>query len=200
MPWWADLLQGQEQAPALPPQRPVWSAEARESHRSLFTAGRSASFYPLTTFYGRLGERLEQAKRHGEPLAVVVLQLPVRGSQGWTRQRQRELENALRLSVRRGDLPARLSPTTLAVALPQTGANAGVVALRLQRVLTRLAEGRVAAGTACHPADGSTARELLQVATWRSLTALPGSQPDPELTQLLGPLRPGRAERSSPSR
>jgi hypothetical protein len=194
MPWWADVLGEQEQAPALPQQRPVWTAEARESHRLLFTAGRPASFYPLSTFYGRLGEKLELAKRLGEPLAVVVLQLPSRSAQQWTRQRQRDLENVLRLSVRRGDLPARLSPTTLAVALPHTGASAGVVALRLQRVLSRLAEGRVGSGTACHPADGRTARELLQVATWRSLTAMPGAQPDPELAQLLGPLRPTRTE------
>ena len=53
---------------------------------------------------------------------------------------------------------------------------------------------------ACHPADGGTARELLQVATWRSLAAMPGSEPDPALTQLLGPIRPSPAERISPYR
>jgi hypothetical protein len=30
--------------------------------------------------------------------------------------------------------------------------------------------------------------ELLRVATWRSLSARPRVQPDPELTRLLGPL------------
>lgn len=184
-PWWADLLQQLPQTPPPLEPRPVWPAAVREDHRSFLGPGsRPATFYPLTTFYGRLGEALEQAQRDGLPLAVVVLQLPDLAPQ--ERRQQRVIETALRLDVRRDDLPARLAPATLAVALPRTGAGAGVVALRLQRVLSRLAGGRVVTGTACFPTDGNTARELLRAATWRSLKALPGTRPDPELTRLLG--------------
>lgn len=186
LPWWAELLMGRDPVSLQPEHRPVWNACVREDHRALFgAAGPVASFDALPTFYERLGEVLEQAKRAGLPLAVVVVQLP-----DLELEEQRELELAVRLSVRRDDLPARLAPTTLAVALPRTGAGAGVVALRLQRVLSRLAGGRVVTGMACFPADGSAARELLRVAIQRSLTALPGSAPDPELTRLLGPLPP----------
>jgi hypothetical protein len=161
-PWWAELFLGKDQPPPPPRQRPVWTAQIRDSHRSLFgPAGRAADFYPLTTFYGRLGEELEQAQRQGQPLAVVVVQLPdVAQSE---RRLQRELEIALRLSVRCDDLP--------------------------------VAGGRVVTGMACFPTDGNTPLALLRVATWRSLTALPGSprEPDPELTRLLGPLNPAGA-------
>jgi hypothetical protein len=188
-PWWSELLPKRTRLRSEPRQRPVWTAQIRESHQSIFgPADRPASFYPLTTFYGRLGEELEQARRHGGPLAVVVLQLPAAGPQDPQRRLQREVEIALRLSVRRYDLPARLAPMTLAVGLPHTGDSAVVVALRLQRVLSRLTGGRVVAGIARLPTDGNTALALLRVATWRSLAALPGSQPDPELTRLLGPL------------
>jgi hypothetical protein len=127
----------------------------------------------------------------------VVVQLPDLGIS--ERRLQREMEIALRLSVRGDDLPARLAPTALAVALPRTGDSAGVVALRLQRVLSRLAGARVATGMASFPTDGNTSLALLRVATWRSLTALSGSypEPDPELTRLLGPLNPSGVERLS---
>jgi hypothetical protein len=196
-PWWAELLMGRDPAPSPSGHRPVWNAAVREDHRTLFGAtGRPVRCYPLLTFYARLGEALEEAKRQGQPLAVVVLQWPGRGLP--EPRRQREGEFVVRLRVRREDLVGRLSPTSLAVALVRAGADVGVVALRLQRVLSRLAGGGVGTGTACFPTDGHTARALLRVATGRSLAAQPGAPPEPELTQLLGPLGPGEAEGGSP--
>jgi hypothetical protein len=191
LPWWGELLMGSDPVSLQPEHRPVWNASVREDHRALFGAtGPVGSFYALPTFYARLGEVLERARREGQPLTVVVVQLPDVGPQ---ERRQRELELAVRLSVRREDLPGRLAPTTLAVALSRTGAGAGVVALRLQRVLSRLAGGQVGVGTACHPIDGSMALLLLRAATLRSLAALPEASPDPELIRLLGPLNPSQA-------
>jgi hypothetical protein len=189
-PWWAELLQGL----ATPPQsveRPVWNAEVREFHRSgVLAIAPPASFYPLRTFYGCLGEELDQAKRHGQTLTVVVLQLPDPASPAPSRRQLRDQETALRLSVRCGDLPTRLSPTTLAVALPRCETHAGGVVLRLQRLLAPVVGGKVVSGVACFPGDGSTALELLRAAAWRSMSGLPRTQPDPELTRLLGPLGP----------
>jgi hypothetical protein len=186
--WWAALLKRRGIEPRLDEPRPVWNADARESYRAEAGAlGAPASFYPLRTFYGCLGEELDQAKRQGQLLAVVVLELPDQPS----REQQREQETALRLAVRSGDLTTRLSPTTLAVALPRCQAQPANAALRLQRMLTAVVGGKVGAGMACFPADGSTALELLRAATWRSLTELGRKELDPELARLLGPLTPG---------
>jgi hypothetical protein len=193
-PGWAELLQEQAQLP--PQERPVWTAPAREDRCSLFgPATCPVNFHPLPTFYRCLGEKLEQAKRHGQPVAVIVLKLPALGP--LERLREREMEIGLLQQVRGEDLPVRLSPTTLAVALPHIGAHASVVALRLRRVLSSVVGGRVDVGTAWFPADGSTALELLRAATGRILTAVPGSQLDPELTRLLGPIGPTGAQQPS---
>jgi hypothetical protein len=192
--WWAALLQRRGIAPPLTEPRPVWDADGREAYRAKAGAtGPPASFYPLRTFYGCLGEELDQAKRQGQVLAVVVLELPA----GASREQQREQETALRLAVRCGDLTTRLAPTTLAVALPRCQTHPGSAALRLQRMLTAVVEGKVVSGMACFPSDGSTALELLRVATWRSMTGLGRKELDPELARLLGPLNPGGAARPS---
>jgi hypothetical protein len=187
-PWWTELLQGRAPTPPPAVERPVWNAEVREFHRSGVAVTRPpASFYPLRTFYGCLEEELDQAQRHGQPLVVVVLQLPNHPPAVSPRQQQRDQENAVRLAVRCGDLPTRLTPTTLVVALPRCGTTGDVI-LRLQRLLSPVVGGAVVSGVASFPRDGSTALELLRVATWRSLSARPRLQPDPELTRLLGPL------------
>jgi hypothetical protein len=133
----------------------------------------------------RLLEEFAQAQGTGQPLAVVVYQLPTLTPEGW-----REVEIALRLEVRRDDLPTRLGAMTVAVVLPQTGAGAMQVALRAERTLSKVVAGPVVSGMAVYPQDGPTAMDLLRAATWRSLKTLPARREDPDLVRLLGPLSP----------
>jgi GGDEF domain-containing protein len=141
----------------------------------------------VRTFYLRLVEEIQRAERSQRPLAILILQLPFRPTERW---RQQQLEHRLRAGVRGNDFASHLSDTTFAVALPETGRGAAVVAARLERRLSEVANGRVIPGVAHWPRDGQTALELLRTAIRRSLVALPGRRMDPELQKLVGTLTP----------
>jgi GGDEF domain-containing protein len=82
-------------------------------------------------------------------------------------QRQQALEMAVRMDVRKGDVPARLGETTFAVLLPDTDQTAVIVAARLQRAVSNITGRSVSTGVAYYPEDATTASELLQTASGR---------------------------------
>jgi hypothetical protein len=168
--------------------RESWSPQTRDSYRSKLRPGpNTAEFDLVRNFYLRLIAEIQGAERTQCPLAILILQLPLRPTERW---RQQQLEHRLRAGVRGNDIASHLSDTTFAVALPGTGKGAAVVAARLERRLSEVADGRVITGVAHWPRDGQTALELLRTAIRRSLVALPGRQMDPELEQLVGKLTP----------
>lgn len=182
--WWRVVFSWLKPAGQPPPEREVWSPEVREQYRAARLPGMvPLHLLPVSSFYRCLLEEFAQAQGTGQPLAVVVYQLPQLTPEGW-----RQVEIALRLEIRRDDLPTRLGAMTVAVALPQTGAGAAYVAIRTERVLSQVVGGPVVSGVAVTPPDGPTALELLRTATWRSLQTLPARQQDPELERWLGPL------------
>lgn len=119
---------------------------------------------PAPRFSQRLEEAIKQARGQQQALAVVVLQMAGPPPEP---RRQQVLEMPLRLDVREGDVPGRLSETTFAVLLPETDETAIVVAARLQRALANITGQPVTTGVAYYPADAATARKLLQIASSR---------------------------------
>ena len=173
--------------PAEGGKREVWTPEARALQRLASpTRLPQSGLYPLMTVFQWVNQEIRRVDGETGQLAVVVLQLPALPAA--PEHRQRQLEIALRREVRSNDLPTRLSETALAVALPETGADAAGVADRLQQVLSQVAGARVGGGAACYPRDGRTALELLRTAAQRSQAAPAGKWKDPELERLLGPL------------
>jgi hypothetical protein len=145
--------------------RAVWTPEMRANYRFQATQMTPPELCPAALFYDRLADVIEQASSQGAPLAVVVLQLQEPPAEV---QRQQALEMAVRLDVRKGDVPTRLGETTFAVLLPDTDRTAVIVAARLQRALANITGPPVAMGVASYPEDATAASELMQIASSRS--------------------------------
>lgn len=158
--WWADPAEWPETDGS--DGRVEWTPEMRASYRSRIIPLAPPELCPAPRFYDRLAEAIEQACSQRWPLAVVVLQIHEPPAE---LHRQQALEMALRLDVRKGDIPARLGETTFAVLLPETDSMAVVVAARLQRALANITGKPVSTGVACYPEDAATAPELLKVAS-----------------------------------
>jgi hypothetical protein len=119
-------------------------------------------------------------------MAVLVLQLPETAH--LSEHERREMEIALRLSVRREDVLACLTDTTLAIVLPETGSGAALLGARLEQILERHLGDRILWAAAHYPHDGKNGLEFLRIATRRSLLSCPGIARAAELERLLGPL------------
>jgi diguanylate cyclase (GGDEF)-like protein len=127
-------------------------------------------------FHARLGEELARARRHGLPLAVVLLDLDhfgalnARYGRGVGDDTLAETALMLKLQLRDTDLVARLGADTFGVLLPETGAGpAARCASRVRRALEEHAFARVghlsaSAGVAAGPRDGVEAVALLDEA------------------------------------
>jgi hypothetical protein len=145
--------------------RALWTPEMRASYRSRLTPMTPPELCPAPLFQDRLEAAIEQAGVQPGPLAVVVLQIDEQPSD---LRRLQALEMAVRLDVRKGDVPTRLGEMTFAVLLPETDRLAVIVAARLQRALSNITGRQVSVGVACYPEDATTAPELLQMASRRS--------------------------------
>jgi hypothetical protein len=185
--WWERLWRhGELQAPA---PRPVWTPEARLLRQELPRPALTHNgLYPLPTFYERLTTAIAHAKQQAQSVAVLILQLP--DTLHLSEQSQREMEIALRLSLRSEDVPAHLTATTLAILLPGAGSGAAQVGARLEALLKQYVGEPVHWDAASYPQDGETALELLRRAARQSLRLMPGIARIAALERLLGSLGP----------
>jgi hypothetical protein len=126
---------------------------------------------------------LGEARRRQWSVAVLVLHIPALTK--LDTRRQRDIEMALRLDLRQGDVLARLSNTCIAVSMPETDLGATTVAARFKRTLRQMMDEEVGSAVAFYPQDGDTSRELLRRATQRCLTGCPHRPPDQKLAWLL---------------
>ena len=135
-----------------------------------------------TTFHARLTEELARSRRHGLPLALVLIDLDHFGALNARYGREAgdaalaEAALMLKLQLRETDLVARLGGDTFGLLLPETDAGPALrCASRVRRALEEHPFGRVgrvtaSAGVASGPRDGLEAVELLDRAD-RSLGA-----------------------------
>jgi len=128
------------------------------------SAVRADGVHHLPTFLGRLIEETARAERYQLEYGVVVLRLPPALAASPERM---EIEAALRSSLRRGDIPGRLSEELLAVLLPETGRKAPDAARRIARLLSETAGTAISAGYARYPADAVQVSDLIRIATAR---------------------------------
>jgi RNA polymerase sigma-B factor len=184
----ADELRDTQLRVQYSPRRMAGDPTVIDAATGLYTAG---------YFHSRLAEEITRACRHRQDLALVVLaldgvgvrindrtpnpsvsQLPehpkpksgkkVRTASVRSPSALKELGVALRECLRKADIPARVDPETLAVALPQTGEGAVAVAKRMSDLLTQVAAATIASGVALYPADGREPTALLAVARARA--------------------------------
>jgi hypothetical protein len=123
--------------------------------------------HPFHPFLIRLQEEIGRAERYSRDMGLVVFQLPPTATSRW---KQRAAEIALRDTLRKADIPGRLSDTMLGVILPETGQGVTLATERIARLLSDTAGGPVGSGFARFPDDGKKPSELLKVATQRSGT------------------------------
>lgn len=129
-----------------------------------------------STFHARVAEELSRARRHGLPIAVVLVDLDHFGALNARFGREvgdaalAEAALLLRLQLRDTDIVARLGGDTFGLLLPETdSAPALRCANRVTRALEEHAFARVkrltaSAGVASGPRDGVEALELLEQA------------------------------------
>ncbi len=148
-----------------------------ELHRLRHQPGRD----PVTglpdarAFHARLGEELARSRRHGVPLALVMLDLDHFGALNARYGRVvadevlAEAALVLKLALRETDLLARLGGDAFAAVLPESdGAAAWRCADRLVRALEehrfpRVSRLTASAGIAASPRDGVEGVELMNV-------------------------------------
>jgi hypothetical protein len=123
-----------------------------------------SGLYHFPTFLCRLIEEAARAERYRLEFGVVVFQLPFATASAPQRA---ELEAALRSSLRKADIPGRLSDDLLAVLLPETGRRAPEAAQRISHLLSQAAGTPISAGYARYPADSQRVSDLLRIATER---------------------------------
>jgi hypothetical protein len=128
-----------------------------------------------------LDQEVARAQRYGRELSIAVFQMPL----GRTRGRHRVLESALRCKVRGSDIPVRISDTTFAVILPETGHGVVAATERIEHLLSEMTHGPVSSGCARFPIDAVTAPELLREAMRQAraqmVSPAPGELADAEV-------------------
>jgi diguanylate cyclase (GGDEF)-like protein len=140
--------------------------------------GRDAvtGLHDSTAFHERIGEELARARRHGLPLALVLVDLDHFGA--LNERYGREIGDAvlgeaaliLKLQLRETDVLARVGGDGFAVLLPETDAGPALrVAMRVRRALeehpfSRVGRISACAGVAAGPRDGTEPVELLELA------------------------------------
>jgi diguanylate cyclase (GGDEF)-like protein len=121
-----------------------------------------------TYFRVTLGQRVASARRHVQPLSLVVIELD-----GFERvkperrdQALRLLGSALRRTLRECDTACRYGDTAVAALLEDTPeAGAASAAERLRKAVTTSPTGRsftLSAGIACYPSHALDAHDLLR--------------------------------------
>ncbi len=101
------------------------------------------------TLLDELGRALSAARRHDEPLAVIVAEHPT----GWTGDDEQALAEQLADLIRSSDRLARPSDGSFAVVLGRTGTmGAALVAARIERVVPGIRLGRAVLETDDSPA------------------------------------------------
>jgi GGDEF domain-containing protein len=159
--------------------RPKLDQEEREAQARGVIDG-VTGLYNLPGFHWRLVEETARAERHRRELAVVVFLLAMPPPKRWLLRR--DLEMALRNGARKSDIPARLSKSMLAVALPETGDGAATAAGRVGALLSQVAGCPIPSGYAIFPTDGTQVSDLLRTARERArasaeaLSAVPESE------------------------
>lgn len=147
------------------PGRALWTPEMRASFRNRLTPMTPPELCPAPLFCDRVAAAIEQSSSPRGPLAVVVLRMDAPPTEP---RRQQALEMAVRMGVRKGDVPARLDEATFAVLLPETDHTAVIVAARLQQAISNITGRPATSGVAYYPEDAATAMELLEMASGRS--------------------------------
>ena len=127
-------------------------------------------------FHGRLAEEMARSRRHGLPLALVLIDLDhfealnVRYGREAGDAALAEAALMLKLQLRETDVVARLGGDTFGLLLPETDAGPALrCATRVRRALEEHPFARVghltaSAGVAAGPRDGVEAVELLDLA------------------------------------
>lgn len=124
--------------------------------------------YTREYFDRRLSEEISRAQRFGHSVSVCCLQLPI----DCTDDALREAAQTLRKRTRKADVVARTGPLELAAILPNTGAVAEQVALRLAEQLYPVVGDQIHAAAVTYPESGRTAQQLISAARD---AAFPGS-------------------------
>jgi diguanylate cyclase (GGDEF)-like protein/PAS domain S-box-containing protein len=136
--------------------------------------------YNHAHFYQRLSEEIERSKRHGHPLAVVMMDLDnfkeyndSRGHQAGDKALHL-IADCIRKAIRRSDIAFRYGGDEFAAILPYANsARAQAVVNRInRRIAARLKEMNdpaaawlgVSAGVASYPEDAATVGDLVTIA------------------------------------
>jgi len=136
--------------------------------------------YNHAHFYQRLSEEIERSKRHGHPLAVVMMDIDnfkeyndSRGHQAGDKALHL-IADCIRKAIRRSDIPFRYGGDEFAAILPYANsARAQAVVNRInRRIAARLKEMNdpaaawlgVSAGVASYPEDAATVGDLVTIA------------------------------------
>ena len=127
-----------------------------------------------TYFRVTLGQRVASARRHLQPLSLVVIELDgfERAKPERRDQALRLLGSALRRTLRECDTACRYGDTAVAALLEDTPeSGAASAAERVRKAVTTSPTGRsftLSAGIACYPSHALDAHDLLR----RSVQAL----------------------------
>jgi diguanylate cyclase (GGDEF)-like protein/PAS domain S-box-containing protein len=155
-------------------QRLLAELEVRATTDSL------TGLYNHAHFYQRLSEEIERSKRHGHPLAVVMMDIDnfkeyndSRGHQAGDKALHL-IADCIRKAIRRSDIAFRYGGDEFAAILPHAdSARAQAVVNRInRRIAARLKEMNdpaaawlgVSAGVASYPEDAATVGDLVTIA------------------------------------